>query len=1353
PPLDGVVTGGAWTDHAPPTPRDLPVEAGLLLHLSGDDYSDGDQWRDLSGGNHHAVKADGCNMPVAHQVADYNGRNFRVMRFDGKCGMILPDGLNLQKPFTAMIVDRYHGDVKGRTLQSRDNNWLLGKWSGEDGCHMEGWVGRQPAVHNVFTVNTVTLDQSGPAWRLDGALKGDAGGSAAPGKLGLCKGGRYKEVSEADIAAVLIWNRVLPDEERKTVETWLGERYGLPTPGAAPAPAKAPACLTLDGRGGHIRVNDHPDLRISEYTVEAWIHPEGPPNETWKGIVGKPGRNFNIWLNKNGFIHHRFRNSRGSNAGAPDTPRGAIKWDAWSHVAITNDGKTARTFVNGEEAASGPAGGAPLIDKTPLYIARNLDGGASQYFKGMVKEVRIWSRARARDEIKACMHRRELGVEPGLAAYWPLDEGEGNLAADRLVHENHGRVRGGARVEPETPIPLDEKNALRFDGKDDYIRLNKPLPVFAGSFTVSMWVKVPSDAPGRVGVLLGDYALPGGLGVNFEIDAKGRIRMYWSGDPDLSGKKDLRDDRWRFISFVRDKESNRVYGYVDGSVDLEHSGPIPDKEARIGHWIGRDKRTGDTAFQGDVSEIQIWSRARGRDEIESDMARRLNGGEEGLAGCWRPGDAAGDMVLDVAGLENHGAVKGPSRVLSGMPVPSRSHKALAFDGEDDRVHVPHSPGQASRHWTVEAWVNPRADGTGPWGRSIAGKAGSGGVFYRNIVIKDKKFHALYTDGNRENRFLSSPAEVSFNAWSHVAVRYDGAAMTLFINGSEAGRADVESLSPTTEAFDIGGRDNVGDEFFKGNITEVRFWNRARPRHEILKDLFVRLKGGEPGLAGYWPLGGGAAPLENKIRRPAPASIQGAASWKKCPIPVPLEIRKTPVAAFDGASDCISIPYAGALKSLAGPIAVEAWVKASGTGVDAWRHPVVSKHGAASGWELRCGGKRAEFMVTVNKVHYSARTEPELELNRWLHLTGVYDGGSILLYVNGVLKARKKIAGAVTTYPDKMNLGRNHYWKDRVFSGWIAEVRIWSGVRAAAEIHRDMRKRLTGREPGLAGYWKLDEEAGERAADSTPNGNHGVLKGVDRVESDPLPGEGAGMAPPDPGERIKALRRERDGLNKALKENKNRIEGLNSRIDGLNKRLAAQKKSNADSMAGLAEAQKAALAKKDEKINELDRLLIDEREKEECDATMAGLIENTNDQIAEARKRLLEKASDYRLGHVSMELKMIPKSGGVVMHFPKPENMAEGGSDMLSTINLRFDALEKKKEKEPVTVPAPDVIGCTETMAGRKLGEAGFIMEVHYQAVKKEGEKSLEGRVVNQHPESGAPVEPRGVVLVFIGKES
>ena len=229
--------------------------------------------------------------------------------------------------------------------------------------------------------------------------------------------------------------------------------------------------LVFDGVNDYVTVVDNPNLHITTYTVEVWIKPDNPVAE-WQGIIGKPGRNFNIWLNSAGFIHHRFHTSSTYSAGAPDTPNGSISWNQWNHVAIINDGTTAKTYINGKLITQGATGGSLVIDKTPLYIGC-LDSAANACFKGQIADARIWKVARTETQIKDSMYLQMTGKEVGLVGYWRLgavvEEGKERQVLDFSVNNNDGIVYGGAYVSAVSlsrNIPGTTTPAIKYENEE-----------------------------------------------------------------------------------------------------------------------------------------------------------------------------------------------------------------------------------------------------------------------------------------------------------------------------------------------------------------------------------------------------------------------------------------------------------------------------------------------------------------------------------------------------------------------------------------------------------------------------------------------------------------------------------------------------------------------------------------------------------------------------------------------------------------------------------------------------------------------------------------------------------------------
>ncbi len=184
-----------------------------------------------------------------------------------------------------------------------------------------------------------------------------------------------------------------------------GTNHGTPSGGPTFAAGKSGfgKAGSFNGTGAYVIVPDSSSLRISAYTVSAWIKPT-PDNDYWTGIVGKPGRNFNMWLGSSnnsapGFIHHRFHSTASANDGCPNASGIPIDGSTWTHVVLTNNGSTCKTYVNGAEKASGPVNGSLIVDNTALQIGRNLDGGASNYYRGLIDDIRVYNQALSPQEV------------------------------------------------------------------------------------------------------------------------------------------------------------------------------------------------------------------------------------------------------------------------------------------------------------------------------------------------------------------------------------------------------------------------------------------------------------------------------------------------------------------------------------------------------------------------------------------------------------------------------------------------------------------------------------------------------------------------------------------------------------------------------------------------------------------------------------------------------------------------------------------------------------------------------------------------------------------------------------------
>ena len=100
--------------------------------------------------------------------------------------------------------------------------------------------------------------------------------------------------------------------------------------------------------------------------------------------------------------------------------------------------------------------------------------------------------------------------------------------------------------------------------------------------------------------------------------------------------------------------------------------------------------------------------------------------------------------------------------------------------------------------------------------------------------------------------IRSVSTISANVFSHVAVAVDEAKAKFYINGTlDQEVALPNKLTPLGSDLHIG--HNLDDNYFEGNIKEVRIWQGVRDAAWITADVYRRQTGRERNLVGYWPL--------------------------------------------------------------------------------------------------------------------------------------------------------------------------------------------------------------------------------------------------------------------------------------------------------------------------------------------------------------------------------------------------------------------------------------------------------------------------------------------------------------------
>lgn len=168
------------------------------------------------------------------------------------------------------------------------------------------------------------------------------------------------------------------------------------------------AAILFDGTNDMVAIPDASSLDLTTgMTLEAWVNPSNLTG--YKTIICKDRTSsaFSYVLSANnntsGAANQR-PNSRLRVGSSNRTVTGTSKLplNTWTHVASTYDGAVYRLFINGNQVATLNSTGNITTSTDLLRIGGSAALG-SQYFAGLIDEVRIYNRALSQSEIQTDM--------------------------------------------------------------------------------------------------------------------------------------------------------------------------------------------------------------------------------------------------------------------------------------------------------------------------------------------------------------------------------------------------------------------------------------------------------------------------------------------------------------------------------------------------------------------------------------------------------------------------------------------------------------------------------------------------------------------------------------------------------------------------------------------------------------------------------------------------------------------------------------------------------------------------------------------------------------------------------------
>lgn len=207
------------------------------------------------------------------------------------------------------------------------------------------------------------------------------------------------------------------------------------------APPMDNNCLHFDGVNDNVYGASNALFELVDGTIELWVRPETKATSqtflSYRNDAGSATRYlFNFLGNLNGLGFW--------NGSAYATFTYVFTPNQWYHLAFVDDGTNTKIYINGEYAgaftiqfsgASGPQ----------LHLVLGYDIPLSEYFKGAIDEVRIWSGALSESTIAANMSCGVSAGEECLVAYYRFNQGTpagANGGVTTLLDETSNNLDG-----------------------------------------------------------------------------------------------------------------------------------------------------------------------------------------------------------------------------------------------------------------------------------------------------------------------------------------------------------------------------------------------------------------------------------------------------------------------------------------------------------------------------------------------------------------------------------------------------------------------------------------------------------------------------------------------------------------------------------------------------------------------------------------------------------------------------------------------------------------------------------------------------------------------------------------------
>ena len=614
-------------------------------------------------------------------------------------------------------------------------------------------------------------------------------------------------------------------------------------------------------------------------------------------------------------------------------------------------------------------------------------------------------------------------------------------------------------------------------------------------------------------------------------------------DKTVTNWKGMTQDTWHHLALTYDSDNGSVVVYIDGQVVSSGTyplGPVNLFNSELADptfYLGKsynDRRW----FNGDLSEVRIWSRALSAEEInaEGHFYSVDPASADRLLAYWKLGNGQGTHVEDYSGNGHHGTAAKDMAYVEGTPTPdpepsSNLYLYVNAGGQEQKFEVP-VKGEGWHYAVSEgtlAGMKYRLSYDASTGYPAYVPAAGGG--YAEItdasgmvempVVNEQATHCMVSFSKNENicvvkdvfykehitlvgdAIVTSYNE-DWNAWNAYTIDKNFMAPAnqkkephiVSLTATFKTKAGGEGFKLITDAgwdncimSEVSGANPVGT-WCKGAFKYANDW-KWNPQVEGDYKVYLNLNTMELMMVKV----GGTTPEPEPEPDPDQDGIAAPAKFA--------DMRHNSVA--------VEWSDTTAVKNLSA-ITMETLFKWDSFNPD---EGIDTMFGVEGSWLVRCMNnfhwipEDGWFLGSPNGSLCFAPFERSsgvvsdwkgMTQNVWHHLAITYDSnnGNVAIYIDGEVTASGTYnLGTVNLYDSNLtdpvfHIGKS-YNERRWFNGDMAEVRLWNRALSADEINADGHfYSVPANSNGLLAYWKLDG-TGTHVEDYSGNGHHGTAE--------------------------------------------------------------------------------------------------------------------------------------------------------------------------------------------------------------------------------------------------------------------